>query len=198
MKPSKIYQPTLILRAGQVFIVAGIFWLAGFLWFMATLPQSDPLNEGPAADGIVVLTGSPGRVQAGLESLAQGKGRRLLISGVNRELASETILNAIGGDGSVQACCIDLGRKARDTHGNAIEAAEWAEQHNFNSLLVVTADYHLPRALIEFSRKMPGVELLAHAVESDASILSMASEFNKYLFSVAQSSMATGAEETGD
>ncbi len=198
MEPSKTYQPILILRAGQVLIVAGIFWLAGFLWFLAMLPQSDLPEDGPAADGIVVLTGSPGRVQAGLESLARGKGKRLLISGVNRELASETILNAIGGDGSAQACCIDLGRKARDTHGNAIEAAEWAEKHNFNSLLVVTADYHLPRALIEFEREMPGVELLAHAVESDASILTMVSEFNKYLFSAAQSSLATGAEETGD
>lgn len=176
--------------------MAGIFWLAGFGWFLATLPESDTLEAGVEIDGIVVLTGSPGRVQAGLDSLARGKGRRLLISGVNRDLARETILNAFGGAASAQACCIDLGREARDTHGNAIEAAEWARQHGFQSLLIVTADYHLPRALIELGREMENVTLFVLAVDSHAPVLSMASEFNKYLFSATQGSM--GPAETRD
>lgn len=191
METPKIYQSIIMQRAAQVVILAGIFWLAGFGWFLATLPESDALEAGVEIDGIVVLTGSPGRVQAGLDSLARGKGRRLLISGVNRDLARETILNAFGGAASAQACCIDLGREARDTHGNAIEAAEWAEQQGFRSLLVVTADYHLPRALLELGREMENVTLFAHAVDSHAPILSMASEFNKYLFSIARDYVGT-------
>lgn len=196
METPKIYQSIVMLRAAQIMVLAGILWLAGFGWFLATLPETDALEAGVEIDGIVVLTGSPGRVQAGLDSLARGKGRRLLISGVNRELARETILNAIGGAASAQGCCIDLGREARDTHGNAIEAAEWAGQHGFRSLLVVTADYHLPRALIEFGREMENVALFAHAVDSHAPILSMASEFNKYLFSIARGSV--GPADTRD
>lgn len=186
---SEISRPTMILRLRQVMVMAGIFWLAGFLWFLANLPESNLPDGGPQADGIVVLTGSPGRIQAGLDALARGQGQRLLISGVNRELASATILKAIAGDISPDACCIDLGRKARNTRGNASEAAEWAAQHNFRSLLVVTADYHLPRTLVEFAREMDNVTLMAHAVDSQASILSMASEFNKYLFSITRGLM---------
>lgn len=184
-----------MLRLGQSVGAAAVVWLAGFLWFLATLPQPGGAEAGPGVDGIVVLTGGPGRVQAGLDSLARGNGRRLLISGVNRDLASETIMNAIAG-GSAPVCCVDLGRKARDTRGNAIEAAEWARQHDFHSLLVVTADYHLPRALIEFGRIIKDVKLVAGAVDSHASYLSMASEFNKYLFSIARDRM--GSAETKD
>ncbi len=189
MKAPRIYRSPVMLRLGQAAGAAAVVWLAGFLWFLATLPQPGGAEAGPGVDGIVVLTGGPGRVQAGLDSLARGKGRRLLISGVNRELASETIMNAIAG-GSAPACCVDLGRKARDTRGNAIEAAEWVRKHDFHSLLVVTADYHLPRALIEFGRIMKDVTLVAEAVDSHASYLSMASEFNKYLFSIARDRMS--------
>lgn len=186
MKAPKTYRSPALLRLRQVLGVAGIAWLAGYLWFLAQLPQPGQAETSDSVDGIVVLTGGPGRVQAGLDSLAQGKGRRLLISGVNRDLASETIMNAIAGD-QAPICCIDLGRQARDTRGNAIEAAKWAEHHDFHSLLVVTADYHLPRALIEFGGIMTDVELVAKAVDGHASYLSMASEFNKYLFSIVQS-----------
>jgi uncharacterized SAM-binding protein YcdF (DUF218 family) len=183
MKAPRIFRSPMMLRLGQLMGAAAVIWLAGFLWFLATLPQPGQAEAGTGVDGIVVLTGGPGRVQAGLDSLASGKGRRLLISGVNPELASKTIMNAIAGD-QAPVCCIDLGRKARDTHGNAIEAAEWAKHHDFRSLLVITADYHLPRALIEFAGIMKDVKLVAGAVDSHASYLSMAAEFNKYLFSV--------------
>ena len=191
----KLHRSRGALRLGKALGVVGIIWLAGFVWFVATLPGQEPLEDGAAIDGIVVLTGGPGRVQAGLDALAKGSGGRLLISGVNPDLANETIMNAIGGDRTAEACCIDLGRQAHDTRGNAVEAAEWAQQHNFHSLLVVTADYHLPRALIEFSRKVKDVRLVAYAVEDHASILSVASEFNKYLFSIAGGLM--GSEKLG-
>lgn len=192
----KIHRSRVALRLGQALGVVGIIWLAGFIWFVATLPGQDPLEDGAAVDGIVVLTGGPGRVRAGLDALANGSGGRLLISGVNPELANETIMNAIGGDRTTGACCIDLGRQARDTHGNALEAAEWVRQHDFHSLLVVTADYHLPRALIEFSRQVKDVRLVAHPVEDHASILTVVSEFNKYLVSIAGGRV--GSTETRD
>lgn len=196
MNAPNIYRSPATLRLVQAVAAAGAFWLAGLAWFLMSLPQSDRPGDGFTADGIVVLTGGPGRIKAGLEALANGDGERLLVSGVNSDLAEETILNAIGVGQESQACCIDLGRQARDTRGNAIEAAEWAARHDFSSLLVVTADYHLPRALIEFKGEMKDVKLLVHAVADQASLLSMASEFNKYLFSVARN--LVGRAETRD
>lgn len=188
MAPKK-QQFSTLLRLAQALITASVLWLGGFIWFITMLPDPAPLERGVRVDGIVVLTGGPGRVQAGLDALASGNGKRLLISGVNAELANETILKAIAGDQAAADCCIDLGRQARDTRGNATEASDWAAEQNFQSLLIITADFHLPRALIEFSREMQDVKLVAQAVDSPAPILSVASEFNKYLFSVAQSGL---------
>ncbi len=43
-------------------------------------------------------------------------------------------------------CCVDLGFTAADTLGNARETAEWARSLGYHSLILVTADYHMPRA----------------------------------------------------
>ena len=58
-------------------------------------------------------------------------------------------------------CCIDLDKKAANTRGNAMEAARWAREKGFRKLLIVTSDYHILRAMKEFSRAMPDVELVA-------------------------------------
>ena len=46
-------------------------------------------------------------------------------------------------------CCVDLGFTAADTVGNARETAEWAKAMRYQSLIIVTADYHMPRAMLE-------------------------------------------------
>ncbi len=41
------------------------------------------------------------------------------------------------------ACCVDLGHTARDTIGNATETRDWAADHHYVSLIVVTSAYHI-------------------------------------------------------
>ena len=62
--------------AGAIAIVLGFF---GFLWL---LPEEE-VKLDRKADGIVVLTGGTSRITDALELLAAGRGRRLLITGVN-------------------------------------------------------------------------------------------------------------------
>ncbi len=57
------------------------------------------------------------------------------------------------------AAHVTLGRSATSTLGNAEETATWVRTHDIHSLIVVTADYHMPRALLEMEREMPGVTL---------------------------------------
>ena len=64
-------------------------------------------------------------------------------------------------------CCADLGFSAANTHGNAAEAAAWTQAHGYHRLVIVTASYHMPRSLAEFSAEMPGVELEPWPVEPD-------------------------------
>ena len=64
-------------------------------------------------------------------------------------------------------CCADLGFSAMSTHGNAAEAAAWAHAHHYRSLLIVTANFHMPRTMNEFSAEMPGERLLPYPVAED-------------------------------
>ena len=45
-----------------------------------------------------------------------------------------------------------------------METAAWARAVGVRSLRVVTAGYHMPRALLELRRTLPGVDLVPHAV----------------------------------
>ena len=123
--------------------------------------------ELPAADGVVVLTGGEDRIATGLELIEAGRGRRLLISGVNRAIPTkEELARRIGGREATYRCCVDLGYQAQDTIGNAGEARAWAQTYGFRSLAVGTSAYHMPRSIAEFSLAMPGVRLLPHPVPS--------------------------------
>jgi uncharacterized SAM-binding protein YcdF (DUF218 family) len=139
-----------------------VLYMAGFLLFLARLPTAPP---APHADGIVALTGGDARLDTAVALLERGAGQRLLISGVDPETEKETLGHMSDG-GPRFACCADIGYAAEDTRGNADEAAEWAREHKFRSLLVVTARYHMPRALQEFSRAMPAIRLIPYPVET--------------------------------
>ena len=55
-------------------------------------------------------------------------------------------------------------RDILDTAGNANETRAWAASRGYESLIVVTASYHMPRSLAELSLAMPGTELIPHPV----------------------------------
>ena len=98
--------------------------------------------------------------------LRQGVGRRLLISGVNPRTSKGAIREQTGEDRRLFECCVDIGREAHDTIGNAEETRDWAAQRRYLRLIVVTSSYHMPRTLAEFSRAMPRVRFIAHPVFS--------------------------------
>lgn len=138
-------------------------WLAGFLWFTGEVASLQP-PANPRAAAIVVLTGGGGRVEEGLKLLAAGNARKLLVSGVHPEVDKAELLERGGVpvDAKLAACCIALGYAAGSTEGNATEAGDWAAREHIPSLIVVTASYHLPRALLEFHRVLPKVELVPY------------------------------------
>ncbi len=134
----------------------------GFVIFMNAVRSFVP-DTSARADGIVVLTGPGDRISLGLELLASGRARRMLISGVHpSNKTAADLLRRLAGRQVKVPCCVDLGHVAENTIGNAMEAREWAHNWGFKSLLVVTAAYHMPRSLAEFSRAMPDVRLEAY------------------------------------
>ena len=133
-------------------------WLAGFLWFIYSAEQ--PATSQATADGIVVLTGGADRIATGLRLLKEGRGRALLISGVGKGGGLGVFAREAGIDPATLAGRVTLGRDATSTTGNADETAAWVREKDVHSLLVVTASYHMPRAMTELGRTVPGVRLI--------------------------------------
>jgi uncharacterized SAM-binding protein YcdF (DUF218 family) len=162
------------LRATVVAVVAMLFVGAGigFVGFLSQL-RAVEVNPSSKADGIVVLTGGSSRVSDAMELLAGGYGKRLLISGVHPTNAASDISRSLPENQSLPdnqsllGCCVDLDHSAVNTRSNAAETRRWVRERGFKSLIVVTSNYHMPRAIVELSHAMPDVELIPFSVIGD-------------------------------
>jgi uncharacterized SAM-binding protein YcdF (DUF218 family) len=138
----------------------------GFVLFANSVTR-EPQPQDASADGIVVLTGGQTRILEAAKLLEDGRGQRLLISGVNQKIGRASLLKISRLDETLFNCCVDLGYAALDTIGNAVETRRWAESLGYTRLIVVTSGFHMPRSLAELSREMPNIELIAHPVAAE-------------------------------
>jgi uncharacterized SAM-binding protein YcdF (DUF218 family) len=182
----RIAASVLAICAAAALLVAG-----GFGWFVWRLPADEVVLDRNA-DGIVVLTGGASRILDAMELLAAGRGKRLLISGANNPaITSGEISRLDPRYGRIIGCCVDFDH-APNTIGNAIETRQWALGQGFHSLIVVTSNYHMPRAIAEISHQLPDMALVPFPVIADkarsepwwaraATARLMFSEYLKYL-----------------
>lgn len=151
------------LASASLFLL--LAWAAGLLVFVGNLPR--PSTERPApADGVVVFTGGGDRITSAMTLLNEGAGKRLLISGVNPTVTRPDLAKIWPGDQALFDCCVDLGLEAQTTEGNASELGEWTRANGYRSLILVTSEFHMPRALIETRDRLPDVAITPYAVAS--------------------------------
>ena len=149
-------------------MLAAIF-VSGLQYFVLNLPRQ---VESPTrqSDGIVVITGGQQRLDAGLTLLATNTASKLLISGVGNGLSKVILANDLQLDQTQRdllICCAELEFAARDTRGNARAARHWAEINKLESMYLVTANYHMPRAKLAFEREMPHIDIHYWPVSPD-------------------------------
>ena len=187
-----------MFRVAVAAFVVAVLGFPVFVWSLART-SSDPGR----ADAIVALTGGEGRLQAALELLDQGKGARLLISGVHTGTTRAELFDAVGGLSRRALCCVDLGRSAENTIGNAGETSAWVSKHKYRTVIIVTASYHMPRSLLELQAVLPETEFVAYPVFPDDVHLSewwrepyttgvLAGEYLKYLAATVRVAAASG------
>lgn len=164
-----------MLRAITAVVLAA--YLLGFLLFASGLPRA-PADLHPV-QGVVALTGGHMRIDTAYRLFCYDNiGERLLISGVypeNRREAFFARLKTIDDayppdrrkDCEDRRSAIDLGYAAENTRGNAREAAAWARFYKLDTLLIVTARYHMPRSLTEFREAMPKNRIVAYPIDPD-------------------------------
>jgi uncharacterized SAM-binding protein YcdF (DUF218 family) len=115
-----------------------------------------------------------------------------LISGVHPSSAVSDISRSLSEHQSFLNCCVDLDRSAVNTRSNAAQTRLWVQERGFHSLIVVTSNYHMPRAIFELSHALPEIVLIPYAVvgekwrdepwwTSSATLRLLLSEYLKYV-----------------
>lgn len=155
-------------------------WTAGFVWFSHAVEAMVPAPP-QKTDAIVALTGGSGRISRAIAVLERREAQRLLITGAHPQTTAAQLARLNRTSPALFECCIDVGRAAGDTIGNAAEAAIWARDRGFSSVRLVTSDYHMLRSRMEFKARMPGVVVLADPVASNVGIITLAGEYSKYI-----------------
>lgn len=143
-------------------LVLALF-LIGFVLFADSIKSESALGER-TADGIVVPTGGKARISEAVRLLTDGKAKRLLITGVYATTTKENLRQLVDGDAALFECCVDVDRRALNTSDNAIETRRWARKQGYETLIVVTSGYHMPRVLVELERAMPKATVIPHPV----------------------------------
>jgi uncharacterized SAM-binding protein YcdF (DUF218 family) len=175
---------------GAVFLAAIVGLAIGFAWFLHLV--SAPADAPPHADGIVAFTGGPERVETALRLLSLNRADKALLSGIGGGAELSELAHRAGVDPLLLGARVTIGRTATTTRGNAIETAGWAHANDIRSLMVVTASYHMPRAMMELERALPDIALYPMPVASSERpghgappLRLIAEEYIKYLASAA-------------
>ena len=202
----RVRAPALPLRWGitaslRIFVLTllcaiGLF-AGGFVFFAGHVGHLATPQDPGKADAIIVLTGGQARLNAALDLLKSGKGRSLLISGVHPRAGLNDLQAVTGGDKTLFSCCVDIDHAALDTIGNAQESAKWVESHAYQSVILVTNNYHMPRSMLEMGRLMGSADLRPYPVVNTklgdgawmtkpSALRVLFTEYTKYLASVAR------------
>jgi len=156
-----------------------LLYMLGFIIFSVTLGRPAGRERTQAA---VVITGGSGRIERGIEVVARGDARRLLIAGADPLVAKRDLVERVGGKARLFDCCVDLGSESVDTRSNAEEAKRWLDRRGYKSFRLITSDWHMRRARYEFRRVLgEGYEVVPDPVRSQPRFTTLFGEYNKLL-----------------
>ena len=143
----------MILRFGSLLL---ILYALGFALFGVTLGKP-AATDAARTEGIVVITGGAGRIEHGVQILADGHGQRLLVAGTDPAVTKADLIRRLGGK-------------------------RWLERRQYKSLRLVTSDWHMRRARYEFRRVLgDDYRVVPDAVRTEPGFMTLFGEYNKYL-----------------
>ena len=158
--------PTIIVF---LLVITSISFLNIYFFFQEVKKFENSVTNINNIDGIVVLTGDQFRIAKGIELLKRSPNKKLLISGVNKNINPVDIMKEFPSSINFFQCCIDIGKDAKNTFENIIETFEWMKSNEFTSIIIVTSDYHLPRVKLEINRFIDNQQIFYEAVKTHES-----------------------------
>lgn len=182
-----------IIKYTATTLIAFSLWLCGLLYFTSNLPNSAPKLPTKKLDAIVVLTGGSNRIDEGFNLLDKKLANKIFISGVYQGIDTKQLLNRWKkAEQHNLDCCVTLGFKAKNTIQNVKETEEWLKAENYKSIYLVTSNYHMPRALLEFNKRLKGINIHPYPIipktvdmnswwDNETNMIIIAKEYTKYV-----------------
>ena len=129
-------------------------------------------NNVNPSNNLVVLTGGTNRIKQTLKLfvIENSKQYNLLISGAgkgfNKKIVS-TFLPKTDFYKNKLNCCIFIENKSKNTISNATETYKWIRKNNFKSITLITSDYHMQRALVEFKKILVDIKIIPFVLKNN-------------------------------
>lgn len=120
---------------------------------------------------IVILTGGANRIKDGLKIIEDFKNSKninykILVSGTGMGFTKSSLKKKLGPNFNSQLiqCCIDLDGVSKNTLTNASETFKWTSKNDIKEFILITSNYHMPRAILEFKNVMPNLKIYTYAI----------------------------------
>jgi uncharacterized SAM-binding protein YcdF (DUF218 family) len=107
------------------------------------------------ADAILVLTGDENRIPEGYRAWKEGKARELYILGAGGGAKLERILPGRPALSSAEAGKLHVEGWSENTLENAYSAKGVVAERGFRRVILITSDYHMPRAFLSLRTVLP-------------------------------------------
>ena len=161
-----------IFKIFFIFFLSSIltFFVIGLFKFKNNVLSSKNYSNKESSN-IVILTGGTNRIKDGLKIINDFKNLRkinfkILVSGTGQGFTKTSLIRQLGPSFNIKLieCCIDLDSISQNTFTNAIETFKWVRKNNIKEFILITSNYHMPRAILEFKNIMPDKKIYTFAI----------------------------------
>ena len=128
-------------------------------------------NNIKKSTNIVILTGGTNRIKDGLKIIEDFRklktnDYKILVSGTGIGFTKKSLKKKLGSNFNPDLiqCCIDLDGVSKNTMTNAHETFKWTTKNDIKEFLLITSNYHMPRAFLEFKNVMPNLKIHTYAI----------------------------------
>jgi uncharacterized SAM-binding protein YcdF (DUF218 family) len=153
-----------------ILILIIIYFFVGLFNFQDKVLSLEK-NKNIVNSNIVILTGGSNRIKEGLkivndiDKLAKTD-FKILISGTGKGFTKSSLKKILTSDFNLNLvdCCIEFESISKDTYSNASETYKWTKINDINSIILITSNYHMPRAILEFKNRMPNLKIFTYPI----------------------------------
>ena len=128
-------------------------------------------SKNITSSNIVILTGGSNRIKEGLKIVNDinkltKTDFKILISGTGKGFTKATLKKILTSDFNLKLveCCIELESISKDTYSNASETYKWTKKNDIDNIILITSNYHMPRAILEFKNRMPNQQFFTYPI----------------------------------